>query len=117
MLYCTQCGYANIDSAKVRQLRHDSEAAMSKLRKFVPAEGQFCILCGARLAESDAPSPGPSADHSVHFVLRTLMPEALAARGQSGCRWDGRRNAVVAVLILGWRVCLHVHRPPATNCL
>jgi len=102
MLYCTQCGYANIDSAeKCANCATILRQQCPNCGKFVPAEGQFCILCGARLAESDAPSPGPSADHSVHFVLRALMPEALAARVSQAVAGTVGERREVAVLHVG----------------
>lgn len=81
MLYCTQCGHANADSAeKCANCATILRQQCPNCGKLVPAGGQFCILCGARLAESDALPMTPSADNQVHSVLRTLMPDALAAR-------------------------------------
>ncbi|MBN2389666.1 MAG: zinc ribbon domain-containing protein, partial [Anaerolineae bacterium] len=102
MLYCTQCGHANVDAAeKCANCAKVLRQQCPNCGEFVPTEGQFCISCGACLAESGALPLAPSADNGVRSVLRELMPDAFAARVSCAVAGTIGERREVAVLHVG----------------
>lgn len=117
MLYCTQCGHANVDSAeKCANCATILRQQCPNCGEFVPAEGQFCIACGVRLAESGALPLAPSADDRVRSVLRALMPDALAARVSHAVAGTVGERRDVAVLHVGIE-SLATRQSPAGDAL
>ncbi|MBN2391901.1 MAG: tetratricopeptide repeat protein [Anaerolineae bacterium] len=102
MLYCTQCGHANVDSAeKCANCGKILRQRCPNCGELVPAEGQFCILCGACLAESGALSSASSSDNRLYSVLRLLMPDALATKISHAVAGTVGERREVAVLHVG----------------
>ena len=113
MLYCTQCGHANLDSAeKCANCAKTLRQKCPNCGKFVSAEGQFCNLCGARLVEPGAIVPDPASHNRVRSMLRALMPDALASRVSHAVAGTVGERREVAVLHVGME-CLSARMPSA----
>lgn len=117
MLYCTQCGHANDDSVeKCAKCGAILRQRCPNCGELVPAEGQFCILCGARLTEPDVLPAVPASDTHIRCVLRSLMPDALATRVSHAVAGTVGERREVAVLHVGME-SLSTRKPSADHGL
>lgn len=81
MMFCTQCGHANVDTAeRCANCGATLGRTCPKCRKRVSGESQFCNYCGTQLAEVVSSPATRAPDERVRTMLRALMPDSLASK-------------------------------------